>query len=99
MTAPRRTLRRAEPSRVTIVLDGETYEAMEGETLLSLMLVERGHVLRHTERQGRRRGMFCGMGVCMDCLVEIEGVGLVNACQTLVREGMVCRIQRNEGAE
>lgn len=32
--------------------------------------------------------MFCGIGLCYDCMVTIEGVGNVRACITPVREGM-----------
>ena len=91
MSTATRILRDPEAKRVAIVLDGEPVEAFEGETLLAVLLVERGPVIRYTERHRQPRGAFCGMGFCMDCLVDVEGEGLVNACQTLVRAGMVCR--------
>jgi predicted molibdopterin-dependent oxidoreductase YjgC len=34
------------------------------------------------------------MGVCFDCLVEIDGVGNRQACLTLVADGMQVRRQR-----
>ena len=37
------------------------------------------------------RGMFCGIGVCQECLVEIAGQGRVRACMTLVSESMDVR--------
>jgi predicted molibdopterin-dependent oxidoreductase YjgC len=37
------------------------------------------------------------MGICFDCLVEIDGVPNQRACQTLVQEGMRVKIQANEG--
>ena len=37
------------------------------------------------------RGPFCMMGVCFDCLVEIDGVPNVQGCMTPVREGMQVR--------
>jgi ferredoxin len=30
----------------------------------------------------------CGMGVCMQCRVTVDGVPHVRACQTLCRDGM-----------
>jgi predicted molibdopterin-dependent oxidoreductase YjgC len=36
------------------------------------------------------------MGVCFDCLMEIDGVPNRQACQVLVREGM--QVRRQEGA-
>lgn len=43
----------------------------------------------HTRRSvtGRLRAPVCGMGVCHECRVSIDGVRRL-ACQTLVREGM-----------
>ena len=40
------------------------------------------------------RGPFCMMGTCFDCLVEIDGKPNRQACQTIVRNGMVVRRQR-----
>jgi predicted molibdopterin-dependent oxidoreductase YjgC len=35
------------------------------------------------------------MGVCFDCLVEVDGVASVQSCQTPVHEGM--RVRRQQG--
>jgi aerobic-type carbon monoxide dehydrogenase small subunit (CoxS/CutS family) len=40
---------------------------------------------------GAPRGLFCGMGVCQECVVEVEGATLP-ACQTRVADGMVVRL-------
>jgi aerobic-type carbon monoxide dehydrogenase small subunit (CoxS/CutS family) len=52
--------------------------------------------LRHTPG-GAPRGVFCGMGVCFDCLVVVDGVPNTRACMTPVAEGM--RIQRQAGLD
>ena len=90
-THPRRIFRRPDAPRVTFSLDGEMVAAFEGETLLAALMSERGWPLRRTERQDNARGMFCGMGVCMDCLVYLEGEGIARACMVFVRQGLVCR--------
>jgi len=76
---------------VSFTMDGERIEGFEGETLLAALMAERGWSIRRTEIENAARGMFCGMGVCMDCLVHLEGEGLVRSCMVFVREGMVCR--------
>ena len=38
--------------------------------------------------EGERRGLFCGMGVCYECLVTIDGQPDQRACMTLVEEDM-----------
>lgn len=42
---------------------------------------------------GRSRGIFCGMGVCQDCLVEIDGKANQRACMTKVQSGVSIRRQ------
>ena len=44
--------------------------------------------LRATAVTGEPRGVFCGMGVCFDCLVVIDGESSRRACMTFVAEGM-----------
>ena len=42
---------------------------------------------------GEPRGIFCGMGVCFDCLVVVDGVTNTRACAAWAREGMDVRRQ------
>lgn len=90
-TFPQRTFRTGEGRRVAFTFDGERVEGVAGETLVAALMSERGWTLRRTETRNDPRGMFCGMGVCQECLVHLEGVGLVRTCMTLLREGMVLR--------
>nr|WP_269450692.1 2Fe-2S iron-sulfur cluster-binding protein [Stenotrophomonas sp. MMGLT7] len=39
-------------------------------------------------RGGEPRAPLCGMGVCFECRVRIDGVAQLRACMTPVREGM-----------
>jgi hypothetical protein len=80
--------------RVTIRLDGEPAEAFEGETVAAVLLA-RGEIATRTTPGGEPRGIFCGMGVCFDCLMIIDGVPNTRACMTWVREGLDAR--RQEG--
>jgi sarcosine oxidase subunit alpha len=73
------------------MLNGDEVQAFEGETLLAALMTEYGWSLRRTECHNTPRGMFCGMGVCADCLVHLEGEGIVRACMVFVRQGLVCR--------
>ena len=46
--------------------------------------------MRHT-RDGERRGLYCGMGACYDCLVTIDGQASQRACLTKVADGQQVR--------
>jgi aerobic-type carbon monoxide dehydrogenase small subunit (CoxS/CutS family) len=73
---------------LTIEVDGEPVPAFAGETVATVLLALGRRTFRHTE-QGAPRGIFCGMGICFDCLVTVDGVDNVRACLTPVAEGMV----------
>lgn len=49
--------------------------------------------IRETPAEGRERGPYCMMGVCFDCLAEIDGVANQQACLIEVRPGMKIRRQ------
>jgi len=48
---------------------------------------------RTTRKHGRPRGLFCGIGVCFDCLVVVNGVAGQRACLVEVRDGDVVQVQ------
>ncbi len=80
--------------RVEILLDGRAVEAHEGETVAAVLLAE-GEIRTRRTVKGEPRGVFCGMGVCFDCLVVVDGVPNTRACMTWVRDGM--EVSRQDG--
>ena len=56
--------------------------AFAGETVAAVLLAEGIRVLRYTTKRGEPRGVYCGMGICFDCLVTLNGRPNVRACQT-----------------
>jgi len=74
-------------ARLRFEIDGETAEALEGDTLLTAILVN-GRRARQSEFGDGPRAGFCLMGACQDCWVwTVEGARL-RACGTPVNEGM-----------
>jgi D-hydroxyproline dehydrogenase subunit gamma len=80
--------------RIEIVLDGRPVEAYRGETVAAVLLAQ-GEIATRTTVKGEPRGIFCGMGVCWDCLVVVDGVPNTRACMSWVRDGM--RVSRQDG--
>jgi predicted molibdopterin-dependent oxidoreductase YjgC len=71
-----------------IVVDGEPLPFTEGQTIAAA-LVAAGRVAWRTTRINQRpRGVFCGIGVCFDCLVTIDGIGGQRACLVPARPDM-----------
>lgn len=82
----------ARGPRLTLTLDGNPVTAYDGETVATVLLAE-GHIATRTTAGGEPRGVFCGMGVCFDCLVIVDGLPNTRACMTQVRDGMDVRRQ------
>ena len=80
-----------------ILVDGQPLDCHEGESLAAALLASGRRFTRYTARASEPRGYFCGMGVCHDCLVTVEGLPNVRACMTPVKEGLRVEIQRGLG--
>lgn len=73
-----------------IWIDDASFEVPEQFTVAAALQYAGCEITRWSVA-GEPRTPFCGMGVCQECRVGIDGVRRL-ACQTPVREGM--RIQR-----
>jgi hypothetical protein len=63
-----------EPSSaLRFSFDGASIEAAPGETISAALYASGHKVLRTTSLRAEPRGLFCNMGVCFDCLVEVDG--------------------------
>ncbi len=79
-------------NRMRFTLDDKPVTAPVGVTLAAALLAHSGDWTRQTA-QGTSRTAFCMMGVCFDCLVEVDGTPNTQACMTPLREGMIVRRQ------
>ncbi len=77
--------------------EGREIAAQFGMTVGAALAGAGEHRLRET-RLGPERGLFCGMGVCQDCLVSVDGKPNQRACTTKVERGMVVTRQAFPGA-
>ncbi|HEX7932722.1 MAG TPA: (2Fe-2S)-binding protein [Paraburkholderia sp.] len=76
---------RREPLR--FYLDGREVFALQGDTLLTAVLMQQRRV-RDSEFSGSPRAGFCLIGACQDCWMRTEDGKRLRACSTLVSEGM-----------
>jgi len=70
-------------------VDGVPIAAFAGETVASALLASGGLSLRRSEKHQEPRGIFCGMGICFECLMTVNGVPNVRTCITPAEPGMV----------
>lgn len=78
----------SSPPTVEIRVDGRTVRAMDGQSVAGALHQAGIVVLRRNRVTGEPRGAFCGMGVCFDCELTIDGIHGQRACLTHVRTGM-----------
>jgi NADPH-dependent 2,4-dienoyl-CoA reductase/sulfur reductase-like enzyme len=72
-------------SPFTFEFEGARIEAWPGESLAAALL-SAGVVGLRTTMQGDTRGLYCGMGVCGECRVVVDGVSH-RACMTPAAPG------------
>jgi predicted molibdopterin-dependent oxidoreductase YjgC len=75
--------------KISLNVDGQDIEAFEGESVASALLSAGITTLRLSHKHAAPRGLYCGMGVCYECLVTIDDVHAQRACITPVEDGMV----------
>ena len=83
---------------VRLTIDGKEIVASQGDTVVAAMLVAGFVYTGITPAKEKRRAPYCMMGICFDCIVEINGIHNKKACQILVQEGMRVNIQEKEGS-
>ncbi|SEQ53406.1 2Fe-2S iron-sulfur cluster binding domain-containing protein [Amphritea atlantica] len=82
-----------ERAEVEITVEGQKIFALEGETVAAAVMHAGLRPTRTTPVSGSGRAPYCMMGVCFDCLMNIDGKPNTQACMTEVREGMVITVQ------
>ena len=82
---------------LNMMVDGQSVVAYDGESIAAALFAAGVRITRWTVRAGEPRGYFCGMGVCQDCLVTVDGSPNVRACMTPVRDGLRVETQRGLG--
>lgn len=77
---------------VEIIVDGDPIQAYLGETVAAALMAAGRWT--HQIHNGRPLAAFCNIGVCYSCLMTINGVSGVRACQTHVADGLIIETRR-----
>jgi aerobic-type carbon monoxide dehydrogenase small subunit (CoxS/CutS family) len=82
---------------IEFTFDGEKINAISGQSVAAALLAENVRTLRKTRFNNNERGVFCGIGVCFDCLVVIDGITNQRACLIEAKPGM--KVQTQVGSD
>lgn len=77
---------------ITIQINGEAFYAEPGASLASVIQTY-SSTFRRSPKYAEPRGLYCGMGVCFECMVVVDGKPM-RACITPVSEGMTVEIEQ-----
>jgi aerobic-type carbon monoxide dehydrogenase small subunit (CoxS/CutS family) len=82
---------------IEFTFDGEKIDAITGQSVAAALLAANQRALRKTRFKNNERGVFCGIGVCFDCLVVIDGITNQRACLIEAKPGM--KVQTQVGSD
>ena len=86
--------RKSGAKRLKITFEGASVNALEGDSVAAAILSTEPGYTRQTPVSGSQRAPYCMMGVCFECLMEIDGIPNRQACMVQVRNGMDVRRQK-----
>jgi D-hydroxyproline dehydrogenase subunit gamma len=72
---------------VELEVDCRPITARSGRSIAAALL-ELDELQLRRSPGGAPRAVYCGIGVCFECRVHVEGRGAVRACVTPVEDGM-----------
>ncbi|MDR5781928.1 2Fe-2S iron-sulfur cluster-binding protein [Caballeronia sp. LZ065] len=77
-------------TQLTVLIDGQRISVARGSSVAAAVALAAGGANGVTRRSvsGTARGPLCGMGVCQECRVTIDGVRHRLACQTVCMQDM-----------
>jgi hypothetical protein len=71
-----------------MVFDGQPVPVKPDQSVAAALWASRVRATRVTSRGQMPRGYYCGDGSCYECLVVVDGVGNLRACETVARPGL-----------
>jgi len=84
-------------AEIKFYFDDQEITGLIGQSVGAALLANGDRILRKTRFHEKDRGVFCGIGVCFDCLVVIDGLANQRACITEIKSGM--KVQTQVGSD
>lgn len=84
-----------ESEPIVISVDDTSVQGVSGQTIAGVLLASDRLSWRATSARGAKRGLFCGIGVCFDCIAEVNGERDVRLCQRRATDGDSVRTQHD----
>ena len=83
--------------KVTFTFNGQPVEGYTNETIAAALHAAGIRELGHSQNLHRPRGLFCAIGNCSSCFMNVDGEANVRVCVTKLKDGMVVTEQEGKG--
>jgi sarcosine oxidase, subunit alpha len=77
--------------------NGIKFKAKEGDMIAYALYDNKIIALSESPKLNRPRGLYCGVGTCGSCKMNVNGVDNILTCITKVEENMKILKQTNKG--
>jgi len=82
---------------IKFYFEGKELTAYEGESIAAALIANNIRVFRTSSKLSRPRGLFCSIGKCASCLMEVNGEPNVMTCVTPIEMNMKVKKQKGKG--
>jgi predicted molibdopterin-dependent oxidoreductase YjgC len=79
---------------VSFTFNGESFKGTEGQSIAAALMATGVRELRKTRFEDKPRLIFCGIGICFDCVVVVDGVANQRACLVEISDGAKIESQK-----
>jgi aerobic-type carbon monoxide dehydrogenase small subunit (CoxS/CutS family) len=79
---------------VTFTFNGENFKGVEGQSIAAALMATGIRELRKTRFDEEPRLIFCGIGICFDCVVVVDGIANQRACLVEIVDGAKIESQK-----
>ncbi len=80
---------------ISFTFNGVELKGQSGQSVSAALLVNKERINRYARFSGAPRGLFCGIGVCFDCMLIINGQPNLRGCLTEIQPGMIVEVQND----
>ena len=83
--------------KLTFFFNNQEIEGYAGETIAAALHAAGIRELAKSQNLHRPRGLFCAIGNCSSCLMEVDGQPNIRVCITKIQPGMKVEMQHGKG--
>ena len=89
-----RELKDEQKKEVVFFFEGKKLTAFDGETIASALL-RSGEIFFREAKNNNFRGPYCMIGICFECLVDVDQMQSLQSCQVIVKNNMQVKRHKN----